>query len=124
MLLCIKYIFVHRLVSAYVNKVVNHPNSLKSLSTMKDKSFSSFVNHVLKEYKESDCYHSYNLPCFAINEHWRPFNARCSYCDIPYNVIGRLETLEEDVRYILLKQNLTHIIPLEKTSIHAQISGE
>ena len=124
MLLCIKYIFVHRLVSAYVNKVVDHPNSLKSLRTMKDKSFSSFVNHVLKEYKESDCYHSYNRPCFAIDQHWRPFNARCSYCDIPYNVIGRLETLEEDVRYILLKQNLTHIIPLEKTSIHAQISGE
>jgi hypothetical protein len=89
---------------------------------MKDNSFSSFVNHVLKEYKESDCYKSYNLPCSTIDGHWMPFNARCSYCDIPYNVIGRIETLEEDVQYILLKQKLTDIIPLKKSSLQTQMS--
>jgi hypothetical protein len=54
----------------------------------------------------------------TINEHWRPFYARCSYCDITYNVIGRVETFEEDFRYILLKQNLTNILPLKQTGVH------
>ena len=76
-------------------------------------SFASFVkNIVLKEYKKDKCYKSYNEPCFNIDQHWLPFNARCMYCDISYKVIGRLETFIDDVNYILLKQNLTHLIPL------------
>ena len=90
---------------------------------LKGASFPEFINFVLKEYNESNCYGNHHLPCFTINAHWRPFNARCSYCDITYNVIGRVETFEEDFRYIILKQNLTHIIPLSKTGLHNQISG-
>ena len=85
--------------------------------------FPGFVDHVLNEYKESDCYKSYNLPCFNIDVHWRPYNARCSYCDIPYNVIGRIETFEEDIKYILLKQNLTHLISLDATQLHVHNTG-
>ena len=35
-----------------------------------------------------------------MNNHWRPFISRCNYCTIPYTVIGRLETMEEDLQYI------------------------
>ena len=80
--------------------------------------FAAFVNHVIKEYHQSDCYRHYNWPCFKINGHWRPFNGKCLYCDIPYHVIGRMETFEEDARYIILKNNLTNLIPLRKTSVH------
>ena len=42
-------------------------------------------------------------------------------CNISYQVIGRKETYEDDVKYILLKQNLTSLIPLEssKKTLHA-----
>ena len=30
--------------------------------------------------------------------HLEPFLERCQYCNIPYDVIGRIETFNEDVR--------------------------
>ena len=66
-----------------------------------DRTFPAFVELVLKENK--------NL---AINPHWRPFYLRCFYCDLTYNVIGRMETFNEDFRYIILKKNLKGAIPL------------
>ena len=35
-----------------------------------------------------------------INNHWRPFIVNAKYCTIPYTVIGRLETMEQDLHYI------------------------
>ena len=86
------------------------------------RNFSSFVNDVIEEYIESGCYENYARPCFGINEHWRPFNGRCLYCDIPYNVIGRMETFEEDVHYIISKNKLTNLFPLNETIKHLQVS--
>ena len=119
---------MHRLVSAYVDKALlsnerTYIKKDKAEQKLEGLDFSSFVNHVLSEYKESGCQKSYNLPCFNIDVHWRPYNARCLYCDIPYNVIGRVETFEEDVQYILLKQNLTDIISLNASSLHTHKSG-
>ena len=93
------------------------------LSKSTNASFPAFVNYVLNEYRESGCHKQYNHPCLSINIHWRPYNARCSYCDIPYNVIGRLETFDEDLRYLLVKQNLTRLIPLKQTNVHVQTSN-
>ena len=41
--------------------------------------------------------------------HFRPFNHKCNYCDIEYDVIGHMEDYEEDMQYIATKLNL---IPL------------
>ena len=101
-----------RLVSAYVDKVVG--GKYKRLQGL---NFSSFVNLVLKQYNESECHEYYNDPCSSVDQHWRPFTARCAYCDIPYDVVGRIETFQEDIRYILLKKNLTTVIPLKKASL-------
>ena len=49
------------------------------------------------------------------NVHWRPQYTGCPYCHINYQVIGKAETFADDVRYIVLKQNLTSLIPLETT---------
>ena len=39
---------------------------------------------------------------------------RCAFCNIDYTrFIGRLETFEQDVRYVLVKTNLTKEIPLQ-----------
>ena len=101
-----------RLVSAYVDKVVG--GKYKWLQGL---NFSSFVNHVLKQYNESKCPKYYNDPCFSVDRHWRPFTARCAYCDIPYDVVGRIETFQQDIRYILIVKNLTTQIPLKKASM-------
>ena len=110
-----------------MNKVVDAVPKCQRLGgkdcKLKYTNFSAFVNDVIKEYVHSDCYKHYNRPCFRVNTHWRPFNGRCLYCDIPYHVIGRMETFEEDARYILLKNNLTRIIPLKETSIHFEKSS-
>ena len=90
---------------------------------LKGHTFPEFVEHVLEEYNKSDCYRSYNVPCLTIDAHWRPYNARCSYCDIPYSVIGRIETFEEDVKYIIFRQNLTHLISWEGSQLHAHNTG-
>ena len=35
-----------------------------------------------------------------LDKHWKPFISRCGYCDVPYQVIGRAETFEQDQRGI------------------------
>ncbi len=36
--------------------------------------------------------------CPEVDVHWRPFYTRCHYCEVDYEVIGRVETFTEDVR--------------------------
>ena len=54
------------------------------------------------------------------DRHWDKFTYRCSYCDFQYSMIGRTETFDQDVKYILLKANLTTEIPLEMASLQSQ----
>ena len=116
--------FNFRLASAYVDKVLE-ADYLQSKYGISDiHTFSEFVNHVLAQYKQSGCYKSYDTPCFDIDVHWRPFNARCSYCDIPYHMIGRIETFGDDFKYILLKQNLTSDISLSSSDLHTHKSAK
>ena len=42
----------------------------------------------------------------------RPFLSKCHYCDIDFDVIGKLEDFEEDVAYIAMKRNLTEHLGL------------
>ena len=37
----------------------------------------------------------------------RPYLPKCHYCDVDFDVIGKLEDFEEDVAYIAKKTNLT-----------------
>ena len=116
--------FIHfRLVSAYEDKVICKRCTSKKLlkgsyKNLNDYTFPEFVDYILQEFNNSECSNSFNSPCFLVDVHWRPYNARCSYCDIPYNVIGRVETFEDDIKYILLKQNLANQISLDSTQLH------
>ena len=38
---------------------------------------------------------------------YRPYLPKCNYCDVDFDVIGKLEDFEEDVAYIAEKRNLT-----------------
>jgi hypothetical protein len=86
-----------RLVSAYVDVVVkvNHQNWYPE---MKNQPFDKFVKDVvLKEAEESPNDKLYS----KMNIHWRPFNSLCSFCNVRYNVISKMETFGEDKRHIL-----------------------
>ena len=90
-----------------------------------EKSLSRFVNLVLYEHQRS-CYPNstqasriltnwLNGPCEdKINQHWRPYVSKCSYCDVSYDVIGRMETWNDDIDYIILKRGLENVLPLQK----------
>ena len=84
----------------------------------KDPSFEAFVKLVLEEYKSycpsklenigPKCQGKlYESECeFEINPHWRPYSSSCSMCHIKYDVIGHLETFNDDMRYIIQKSKI------------------
>ncbi|KAF0289783.1 Carbohydrate sulfotransferase 11 [Amphibalanus amphitrite] len=43
------------------------------------------------------------------NEHWRPMTDMCHPCTIPYTVLGRTATLDEDARLVLRTANITSV---------------
>ena len=60
----------------------------------------------------NDCkYH----PC---NEHWEPQYIHCNYCNIRYDIIGRVETLEDDLEYIAEVNNFKFDLYRIKDGLH------
>ena len=121
-----------RLISAYKNKGQNY-EKMKQYGFgkwyLKDHSFPSFVDDVvLAQYRRSDCYKIYYKTCnenqYKFNYHWSPLSSRCSYCDMSYNVIGRMESFEEDVDYIFQKTDLEMLVPVEEQQNHLNPSGK
>ena len=97
-----------RLVSAFKSKA----------KKMYIKSFPMFIEYVLGEKtdRRSERYRRKSM-------HWLPYEDRCHFCTIPYKAIGRMETFDEDVRYISLRNKWENIIPLpSKKSIHKNAS--
>ena len=102
-----------RLVSAFQDKVVDRYNIRKPKKAAKK--FRQFVEKLVARAGEQ-C----PAPnrCGKMNKHWRPYISRwrhfvlvsrgeycpsirrCGYCDVPYRVIARAETVEEDQQYI------------------------
>ena len=85
-----------RIVSAYKDKVLNEKRFHRG-------SFSEFIDEFVLT---------------KDNIHWRPFQSRCNFCAISYHVIGRMENFNDDVKYIILKNNLTKVLPIEATMDH------
>lgn len=101
-----------RLVSAFQDKVVDRYNIRKPKKAAKK--FRQFVEKLVARAGEQ-C----PAPnrCGKMNKHWRPYISRwrhtavsrggycpsirrCGYCDVPYRVIARAETVQEDQQFI------------------------
>ena len=82
-----------RLVSGYLDAV---PGG--KFKAFRGQTFEQFVQHtVLREAKAS----KNNKTFYQMNEHWRPANAYCGFCNIRYNAISKTETFNEDKMRIL-----------------------
>ncbi len=47
-----------------------------------------------------------------------PPGLRCAYCDLPYDIIGKMETFDDDVRYVLALTGLDQELNLpDETNI-------
>ena len=58
-----------------------------------------------------------------LNNHWRPFTFKCCYCDINYDLIGRMETWNDDLDYIIQKRGLEKVLPFQKANISHHASN-
>lgn len=46
----------------------------------------------------------------AFDEHWRPFTAECAPCELNYQIILKMETLEEEQLFLATKLNLLDVL--------------
>ncbi|RWS29973.1 carbohydrate sulfotransferase 11-like protein [Leptotrombidium deliense] len=89
-----------------------------SLENASDVTFQEFITYI-SDLNVSD-YRS------AFNEHWRPISDLCFPCLIRFDVIGKYETLEEDVFFILWKNHLFNTIrfPQRRESYSSKPTSE
>ncbi|XP_070573877.1 carbohydrate sulfotransferase 11-like [Ptychodera flava] len=91
-----------RLLSAFLNKFVHRTSQQLLLemmekihnvtgSTAQEINFHDFVQYLIMTDEKSETW----------NNHYRPMYHLCSPCDIDYDIIGHLETINEDAQYII-----------------------
>ena len=92
-------------MSAYVDKIKeqNDASYYSKIAHIQERyggeaTFPHFVRYILDSPEVKSCARS---SCEEVDAHWRPFHSRCAYCDVSYDVIGKMESFEEDVRYVL-----------------------
>ena len=82
--------------------------------TFGDISFPSFVQQVLDTVR----YKLTTSPDPVIDAHWRPFHLRCGYCDIKYDLIGKMETFQEDMEAVFKARNITGYKLKKQLNVH------
>ena len=72
-----------------------------SLECGHDVQFNEFVNFFAKDVKENRC---------GVDGHFSPSYRHCLPCGLPYNFIGKYETLKDDTMFFLEMTNLTRLV--------------
>ena len=97
-----------RLVFAYQNKLQNRslglitgfPDIRKAINDKYSQNKKpvetgvsvSFIEHIR---------HLIDTPAWKLNDHWMPYENLCRPCDVKYDFIGSIDTLERDVTYVM-----------------------
>ena len=78
-------------MSAYENKILRPEIRLGAwfLNNYGEPTFPKFVDVIIEGAKDCDI-----GVCQNLDEHWKPFNAGCTYCDLKYNYITKVSQLE------------------------------
>lgn len=110
-----------RLVSAYENKIL-YSDFQQLPYLLGSRNFSTFVDFVLKDADAAGCF----IPQCDVDGgrpttgtcdldlHWRPFYARCGFCDVTYDFVGRAESFSEDMVHVLEATGLMEAEEREK----------
>jgi len=85
-----KYAYVY---SHYANKVLNLSSPLQ-VAKHRRPTFSEFVNYLLR------------VPVDKFNDHWVPYWLHCHVCEMEYDIIGKMETITEDMDFIAQQSGL------------------
>ncbi|XP_013393109.1 carbohydrate sulfotransferase 8 [Lingula anatina] len=128
----LKFMFVRhpleRILSAYRDKLETGDNvyymrsvgkqivknfkanaSKAELETGSNVTFTEFLKFILSEHRKN----------IQLDVHWRPYMELAYPCAIPYDIIGKYETIEEDANNILRLISADHVVrypPSEQTS--------
>ena len=127
---------MERLVSAYKNKLTGKVRD--SYKSVVRSIFSRYRKHInMKDFAET----AYNVTFTefsmyvmdqkyrlrrSLDEHWAPYTELCHPCIIPYDYIGKYETLEEDAREILNRigaPKSLHFPPVKKSKTRSQVAS-
>ena len=102
------------MVSAYEDKILGLSKNGEVIKYLANRTFSQFIDNVIFMGKKGR----------GINEHWKPAYMHCNFCQIDYNVVGRIEHFEEYLDYIVQKSNLVKHQPENNISrVHMHPSG-
>ena len=93
-------------------------------STFTRHPFERLVSFFNRNVMEIPTYRKMSFPTFLdsiINGHHRSFSwkyswKQCNFCFVTFDTIGRMETYDEDFRYIIIKYNISHLVPLQNSS--------
>ena len=103
-----------RLVSAYEDKILGLSKNREVIGYLANQTFPKFVDYVTYIGKKG----------FGINEHWKPAYMHCNFCQIDYNVVGRIESFEEYLSYIVENTSLSdRISETNFSGMHIHSSG-
>jgi len=87
-----KYAYVYTM---YAGKILGLPSSVDIESQrVKRPTFSQFVDYLLR------------VPVQQYNDHWIPYWLHCHVCEVEYDIIGKMETISDDMEFIVEKSGL------------------
>lgn len=105
-----------RLVSAYETRLASDESNERFFVD-----FPSFVKFILVKAQTTKCFNQNTVGCMMSNI-WRPFYANCAFCEINYDVVGKLETFEKDLLYVIIRKNMSHAVDLNQLGMKLRAS--
>ena len=128
----LKFMFVRnpfeRMLSAYRNKFVSQWNKYfparygryiirqyrknatqQAIQSGSDVKFKEFVQYIIDPRTEI------REPA---NEHWKQFYKLCHPCLVDYNVIGKYDTMTQDIKYLFKQAMVEKIVKFPSSSLH------
>lgn len=85
-----KYAYIY---SHFANKILNLASPLE-VNKHRRPTFSEFVDYLLR------------MPVERFNDHWVPYYLHCHVCEMEYDIIGKMETIAEDMDFIAEESGL------------------
>ncbi|KAK6476002.1 carbohydrate sulfotransferase 12-like [Huso huso] len=93
--------FVVTMLKRYTNHTDPPKSVVEAFAAGIKPSFSNFIQYLLDPRTEE------HMP---FNEHWRQVHRLCHPCQINYDFVGKLETLDEDAEYLLSLLNVDNVV--------------